>query len=91
MSEAETVALAPCLWCNGTDVKLFVSFDGDERVEYAQCQDCTACGPDHKNGRHWNDGAKELKRLLRYAVEYSSARVLFPETFVEDAKQALGS
>ena len=83
---AEPVALLPCPWCSGTDVRIFIG-DG---IQYAQCMDCTSCGPDHKNGRHWNDAAKELRRLLRYAVEHSSARVLFPDSFVADAKRELG-
>lgn len=32
---------------------------------------------------------KELKRLLRYATEYSSAAKLFSDGFLEDAAEAL--
>ena len=46
--------LKPCPWCGSSNIKMFSIMDGDERVEYAQCQDCTGMGPDHKSGRHWN-------------------------------------
>ena len=43
--------LMPCPFCGSLDVKLF---KGDSK-EYAQCMDCSACGPDHNNGLHWNN------------------------------------
>lgn len=42
--------LLSCPWCGSLDIKIYVG-DG---IEYAQCANCTACGPDHKEGRHWN-------------------------------------
>jgi len=42
--------LKSCPFCESFNVKLFQA-DGKE---YAQCMDCTACGPDHTNERHWN-------------------------------------
>lgn len=66
-----TDELGPCPWCGGREIKTFI---GGE-VEYAQCMQCTACGPDHKNGRHWNRGPgivrhSEVERLMRfYSVE----------------------
>ena len=85
----ENRTLAPCPWCAGTDIRIYVG-DG---IEYAQCQDCTSCGPDHKNGRHWNDAserAAECARLLSYAITHSNGRHLFAESFIRDAKAALG-
>lgn len=82
-------ALLPCPWCNGTDIRTFTG-DG---IEYAQCMDCTSCGPDHKDGRHWNDAAEraaECERLLSYAITHSNGRHLFAESFIQDAKNALG-
>lgn len=42
--------ILPCPWCHSKSIKFFEA-DG---LFYAQCQDCNACGPDHKNGWHWN-------------------------------------
>lgn len=42
--------LHSCPFCGSFDIKLF---KGGE-TEYAQCMGCTACGPDHVNGHHWN-------------------------------------
>lgn len=42
--------LHSCPFCGSFDVKLFKA-DGKE---YVQCQECTACGPDHTETRHWN-------------------------------------
>lgn len=49
-----TAALLPCPFCGGNDIKEYSLQDGDERVVYRQCQDCTSVGPDHKNGHDWN-------------------------------------
>jgi hypothetical protein len=57
--------LQPCPWCLGNEIKIFVGGD----LEYAQCMNCTACGPDHKNGRHWNDVPNRL-REAREDAEY---------------------
>ena len=43
--------LHSCPFCGSFDIGLFVG--GDDK-EYAQCKTCTACGPDHVEGRHWN-------------------------------------
>lgn len=43
--------LPPCPFCGGTDIKEYPSGDGEV---FIQCADCSACGPDHKNGMHWN-------------------------------------
>lgn len=48
--QVSTDQLLPCPWCKGTDIGIYIA-DG---TEYAQCRNCTACGPDHKNGLHWN-------------------------------------
>lgn len=42
--------LLPCMFCDSSNIRLFTSDD----KEYAQCMDCTSCGPDHINGKHWN-------------------------------------
>lgn len=42
--------LLPCPFCLGLNVKTYVSGG----LDYVQCGDCTACGPDHEHGRHWN-------------------------------------
>jgi hypothetical protein len=36
-----------------------------------------------------NARVAELQRLLKYAIDYSSARSLFPDGFIEDARAAL--
>lgn len=42
--------LLPCPFCGSDNIEIFAN-DGKQ---FAQCADCTACGPDHVNGRHWN-------------------------------------
>jgi hypothetical protein len=66
--------LRPCPFCGSADVKLFFTRDGAERIEYAQCQDCTTCGPDHTKGRHWNEftiaiTAEQDRALTRAIVD----------------------
>lgn len=61
-------SLLPCPWCGGSKLNTYRSHDGDAGVvEYVQCMDCTSCGPDHKNGRHWNTqpALTDLRASLR--------------------------
>jgi len=47
--------LLPCPWCGGSNLNKYLFRDGDlGLVEYVQCMDCVSCGPDQKNGLHWN-------------------------------------
>lgn len=55
--EAPT-GLKSCPFCGSFKVKLFPA--GEDGGEYAQCQDCSACGPDHKENRHWNNSLPRL-------------------------------
>jgi hypothetical protein len=48
--QQEPTNLYSCPFCGSFEIKLFTG--GDK--QYAQCQNCTACGPDHIEGRHWN-------------------------------------
>jgi hypothetical protein len=50
-------ALLPCMYCGSTDIKTFRGQTSEGNVEYIQCMNCTACGPDHIKGRHWNNRA----------------------------------
>jgi hypothetical protein len=61
--------LLPCPFCQGTNIRLYYA-DG---VEYAQCHDCTACGPDHDK-QHWN----ERETVARLPVE-TSPRIETPD------------
>jgi hypothetical protein len=47
-------SLLPCPWCGGDNLETFLTREADGVIEYVQCMDCTSCGPDHKEGRHWN-------------------------------------
>jgi hypothetical protein len=57
MSEEQRTsdALMPCTYCGSTDLKTFRGQTSAGNVEYVQCMNCTACGPDHIEGRHWNN------------------------------------
>jgi hypothetical protein len=76
--------LLPCPWCGGDNLETFLTREAVGVIEYVQCMDCTSCGPDHKEGRHWNKRPGKHDVLCAfYNVESMDALVEIQSRHVE--------